>query len=229
MTPSARASKIFTLEAKGRETKLRTSFLGCVTKFIAAGAISAWGMCLLGSSPARGKEDVPERPIAPANEIENTDRKEGTLYLSDGKTHRGRVYTTPGKRLRIYRREKGEYLEFPIRAIARIEVEVEEERMEPEWRWKEAASDEKVYTGKAYPMRKLLTSITLADGETYKGDVSAPIYVLEEGAKKASRYLLHRRQKGEIDQTLKDLVYISRIDLGKVEKVKGEGGASENP
>jgi hypothetical protein len=53
--------------------------------------------------------------------------------------------------------------------------------------------------------------VKLVNGQTVTGGIVAPLYVLEGETK--SMHVLNKRQKGEIGQTLKDLVYIRRVEL----------------
>ena len=83
------------------------------------------------------------------------------------------------------------------------------EWMEREWRFKETTSDEKVYTGRSYPAREYLHTITLADGRKITGPLSTIVYVqprqtgpAETGQDRpppeAERFLLNKRNKGEL-------------------------------
>ena len=83
--------------------------------------------------------------------------------------------------------------------------------MEKEWRWKENANDEKVYTGREYPMRELETVLHLKDGRTLTGPLTTLIYVAN--ANGDQRFLLHKRQKGDPGMKLADLVYVKLVDF----------------
>ncbi|MHC4715011.1 MAG: hypothetical protein ACYTAN_17350, partial [Planctomycetota bacterium] len=99
---------------------------------------------------------------------------------------------------------------FRLSDISRIDVEIEEEWEEPFWYWKESGSDEKVYTGKTYPVRKYRTSVTFTDKRKITGTLSGLVYLeTENGEKKA--YTLYERQKGREGQKPEDLVYVKSI------------------
>ena len=101
-----------------------------------------------------------------------------------------------------------------------------------EWKFKETTSDEKIYTGRSYPAREYLHTITLHDGRTITGPLAAIVYVQpqqydssqpsEHAEPKAERFLLNKRNKGELGQELKSLVYVKRIKLGKEALEEGE-------
>ena len=93
--------------------------------------------------------------------------------------------------------------------------------MEKQWKFKEAASDEKMYTGRAYPAREYLYKVTLEDGRTLTGPASGIVYVQPESTSadstsaEAKRFVLHKRDKGELDAQLPSLVYVRWVKLGK--------------
>jgi hypothetical protein len=101
----------------------------------------------------------------------------------------------------------------PVPAIKRIEVTVQWERMDKEWRFKEAGNPEKIYTGREYPVRMLEWRLVLRNDHEIVGHIlGQPLYVSEGG--RAERFILHQRDKGEMGQALKDLVYVKRVEFG---------------
>ena len=86
--------------------------------------------------------------------------------------------------------------------------------MEDEWRFKENASDEKYFTGRSYPSREYNHKITLSNGQKIEGTLSGIVYVRAEAAENATRFLLHKRDKGNPGTDLKSLVYVRCIQLG---------------
>jgi hypothetical protein len=160
-----------------------------------------------------GEEAV--NPFAAAEEGgARKDAVPGYVELSSGAKAAGRIYTTRSRRLKIFNMEKGIYEYVPVPAVRKIETVVEWERMEKEWRFKEAGSTEKVSTGRSYPARKLAYRLTLVNGHTITGHIlGQPLYLAHEG--KADRFILHDRQKGPLDTTLEDLVYIRSVVLGQ--------------
>ena len=110
--------------------------------------------------------------------------------------------------------------------VRQIECTVKKEWMEREWKFKELTSSEKMYTGRSYPVREYEHAITLHDGRTISGGLSAVVYVqphdytpTEPGKYRtpaqAERFLLHKRHKGKIGEDLKSLRYVRRIKLGE--------------
>ncbi len=162
-------------------------------------------------------EDRPPtiEPFAP-----KTDRREdalpGRIEMSDGAVHRGLIHLTRDKRLKIFDRQLKRQREIPLRAVRRIECKVKREWMQKEWKFKETTSDEKIYTGRSYPAREYLHTITLRDGRTITGPLSALVYLrprAESSEKRpaAERFILHKRDKGEVGEKPDSLVYVKRI------------------
>ena len=156
----------------------------------------------------------PVSPLTPSGAPARQARPAAVVF-SDGSERSGQVWLTPGKRLSIFERAQEKYREFALADVARIDVDPEEESMERVWRWKEHASDEKVYTGETYPWRKYVTTLALRDREgkpqNVVGDMTAALYLQEDPEKKPVRLVIHRREKGEVGQTLQDLVYVTAV------------------
>ena len=159
--------------------------------------------------------EEPVNPFAAGEESGvRKDAVPGYVELSSGAKVPGRLYTTRAKRVKIFNREKELYEYVPVPAVRKIETVIEWERMEKEWRFKEAGSPEKVYTGRSYPARKFAYRLTLLGGHTITGHIlGQPLYLAREG--KTDRFVLHDRQKGPLDTTLEDLVYIKSVTLGR--------------
>ena len=200
--------------------------------------------------------EVGEKPVNPfAAGEEGGVRKDavpGYVELSSGAKVPGRIFTTRAKRVKIFNLQKEVYEYVPVPAIRKIETVLEWERMEKEWRFKEAGSPEKVYTGRSYPARKFAYRLTLLGGHTITGHIlGQPLYLArpsraslsrasrstqrlstggssdgsnDEG--KTDRFILHDRQKGPLDTTLEDLVYIKSVTLGReAYEEAGQGNA----
>jgi hypothetical protein len=128
--------------------------------------------------------------------------------------------------------------------IKQIDCNVLEEREEGEWRFKETASNEKVYTGRTYPSREYAHTVTLSDGRQIAGSVAGVIYVVpgdygapEAGQRRApvepEKFLLHKRDKGDFGQTLTALKYVKQVRLGEEAfqqgKAKAQSAAPDQP
>jgi len=129
----------------------------------------------------------------------------GVIVMSDGTTVSGRITTTEDKPLRVWDEQEKQYKDIPFSLIKSIEAEVLWERDEPEWHFKASGSDVKEFTGKTYPARETKFKLTLIDGQTADGGVVAPLFVGDK------TYVLHRRDKGEVGQTLRQLVYVKSV------------------
>jgi hypothetical protein len=170
--------------------------------------------------------------------------------MSDGQIFVGSVYMTRDKRLKMedsLRQVGGDgapddnsekrQREIPLRVVRQIEAKVEKEWIEKEWRFKELALDEKYYTGRTYPVRKCVYTVTLKDGRTITAPVAEIFYVkpyreLTDGARtdeepEPIRLMIHKRQKGDPGTTLKSLTYVKLIKLGEEAVEEGKKKAAE--
>jgi len=192
---------------------------------LVAGA--AGSVCLAGSPAGAGQPDIqfldPDDASAegsatspfgpPAGGPSRKDAVPGYLELSNGLKVPGHVYTTRGKRLKIFNLDRQVYEYVPVPACKTIEAVVEWARIEKQWRFKEAGDPEKIYTGKTYPVRKLAWRLTLRNGHRITGHIlGQPLYVEHNG--KRERFILHDRDKGPLGASLDDLVYIRRVAFG---------------
>ncbi len=152
----------------------------------------------------------------------------GYVELSSGLKMPGRIFTTRAKRLKVYNIEKEIYEYVPVPALKRIEAVVVWERQQRQWRFKEAGSTEKVYTGETYPARMLSYRLTLRNDHRITGDVlGQPLYIARED--RTDRFVLHKRRKGAVGESLEDLVYIRAVVFGReayeqaVMELRGKG------
>jgi hypothetical protein len=185
--------------------------------------------------PAPGTTAPAANPFGePGEAAARKDAVPGYIELSTGVKIPGKIYTTRAKRLKIYNvaRELNEYV--PVPAIARIDVTVEWERMDKEWRFKEPGNPEKVYTGREYPVRSLAWTLTLRNDHRIAGHIlGQPLVVERDG--RAVRFILHQRDKGEMGQTLADVKYIRSVVFGPeayqqaVEEAKAKAAAAAKP
>jgi hypothetical protein len=135
----------------------------------------------------------------------------GSLKLSNGQSVSGQLSTTLDQPIRVWVESEKQYHDIPFSLIKSMDAQVVWERDEQDWKFKESGSDIKEYSGKTYPARETSYTVTLNDGQTVTGSVSAPIYLRTPDGKKV--YVLHQRDKGEAGQTLKDLVYVQRVEF----------------
>lgn len=187
--------------------------------------------------PARAADPPTINPFGP-RALVREDAIAGYVEMSDGAVHPGQIYLTRDKRLKIYDEKLQRQREIPLRAIKQIECKVKKQWMEKEWKFKELAKSEKMYTGRTYPAREYVHVITLHDKRTITGPLSAIIYVQvpaaaagEPGAYSAraepQRYLLNKRNKGNVGDDLKALVYVKLIKLGYDALAEGRKKAAE--
>lgn len=137
----------------------------------------------------------------------------GSVILSNGESLEGWLHLTGSRRLRMFDRERKEAVHYRLGQLAELRVHVVRNRTEKVWRFKESASDTKVYTGDTY-CRKDFTATVVAkmggrerDLEVALGQV---VHVLpKEGERR--RFVLQPFMKGEINQPLEEMVHIAWI------------------
>ena len=79
---------------------------------------------------------------------EREDAMPGYLEMSDGSIHYGQLYMTRDKRFQVYDEKAQRQREVPLRVVKQLDCKVKKEWMEKEWKFKELAKDEKMYTGR---------------------------------------------------------------------------------
>jgi hypothetical protein len=142
--------------------------------------------------------------------------RQGTITLSNGEKISGRLTHTGNKPLRMWVEKDQEYHDIPFEVIQHIEAKVLWERDEKEWHFKESGSDIKEFTGKTYPVRETAYTLTLINGQTLTGGIVEPIYLArKEGP---ATFSLLKRDKGDVGKTLKELVYVARVDFDDAKK-----------
>ncbi|MCY2952323.1 MAG: hypothetical protein NTU53_10140 [Planctomycetota bacterium] len=151
------------------------------------------------------------QPTSPFTQKSNPDARAGALTLSNGQTLKGQIATTRENPLSIFDDKNKEYRDVPLTLIKSLEASINWERDEKEWQFKETGSDIKEYSGKTYPARELQYKVTLLNGQSITGGIVAPLYVSQND--KQQMFVLNKRQKGDLGQSLKDLLYIKRVDF----------------
>ena len=150
-------------------------------------------------------------PTSPLVDRQQEKVRAGSIALSDGTKLTGEISTTAGKPLRVYDDQAKQYVDVPIDSVASMKAEVVWEHDEQEWQFKLSGSDEKIYSGKTYPARELRYTITTTDGGKVSGEIAAPIYLKKDDSRQT--FILHKRDKGEVGQTLKQLVFVQSIEM----------------
>jgi len=192
-----------------------------------------------GDPQASGKPAA--NPFGGQGGVARKDAVPGYVELSTDLKVPGWIYTTRAARIRIYNLQREVYEYVPVPALKRIEAAVEWQRMDKEWRFKEAGNPEKVYSGREYPVRKVAYTLTLLNDHKIVGHIlGAPLYVDHNG--KVERFILHDRDKGPMGSSLADLKYIQAVEFGpeaynlaveelkrKAEAAAAKGGAGGRP
>lgn len=185
--------------------------------------IVAAGFAVAGDGdPPAGKPSGP-RPAAREGAFP------GCVELSDGTVLPGRVYFPRGQTLKVFDGKHERHRDVPLPAVSSVETLVLKAGKEKEWRPKEGACDEKVYTGRSYPVREYTHQVTLRDGRAILGPLSGVVCVEPAGGGAPRRFLLQQRDKGKPGSDLKSLVYVRRIRLGGQALEEGKKAAARAP
>jgi hypothetical protein len=220
--------------------------LHSVLRAVVGGALlAAWAVC----GAARAAEPPALNPFGAVRQ-DRDDAIPGYLEMSDGQIFVGSIYMTRDKRLKMEdsMRQVGggdgapddnsekRQREIPLKAVKQIEAKVEKEWVEKEWRFKELALDEKYYTGRTYPARKYVYTVTLKDDRKITAPVAEIFYVkpfreLTAGSRtdddtEPIRFMIHKRDKGEPGTTPKALTYVKLIKLGEDAVAEGKKKAA---
>jgi hypothetical protein len=188
-------------------------------------ACLALGLAIVAAVAAAADDPPAINPFGGAA-ADRDDAVPGYVELSDGSVHPGQVYLTRETKLKIFDEPEKKFRDVPLRVVKTIDCAVLKEWVEREWRFKENANDEKVYTGRNYPSREYVHTITLDDGRSVRGPLQAIVYVQPEG-RKAERYLLHKRDKGEVGTGLEALTYVRSVRLGDQALEEGKQKAAK--
>jgi hypothetical protein len=170
-----------------------------------------WLLSNATTAPSTQPDDVPAtEPSVLASPTMHDDSRPGVVTLSNGQVIRGRLSTTLREPLRVWIEDKKQFDDIPFSLIQSIQAQVVWERQEAEWKFAASGSDVKEFSGQTYPARQTDYVFTLKDGSTATGSVAGPIYV-ENPDEEKKVYILHKRDKGDDGQTLKDLVYVKSV------------------
>jgi hypothetical protein len=118
---------------------------------------------------------------------------------------------TPGAELKMQAASQIRVLD--LARVREIRLAPEKEEMDRNWRFKEAGQTAKEFFGEPYPVRYLQTTVVLAGGETITGHLYSTVLYVERG-EAAQKVLLPAKQHGNEGQSLKSLVYPTRISFG---------------
>jgi len=167
---------------------------------------------LLSQKPAAPATAPASQPASPFEaKRDGRGARAAVLTLSNGERVAGRFATTRDKPLRLWDEQDKEFRDIPIGLVKSMRAEILWERDEREWHFKDSGSDIKEYSGKTYPARETRYQFTLVNGQTVTGGVVAPLYLV--GEKETKLYTLNKRAKGEVGQTLKQLVYVRAVEF----------------
>lgn len=186
------------------------------------------------AQPASAPASAPagSSPLGPADRFSREDALPGVVVLSDGRVLPGEVFTTRDHDWEVWVESENRWRHVPPAAVLGIRAVVVEEGMELEWRWKEMGSDEKVFTGRSRPIRRLRWRFHLADGSDLTGDVKGQPIWIEHAGRRLGPFVLHERSAGDYGQNLQQLVYVRRVVFSlraMRQAIQAQAGASTAP
>ena len=167
------------------------------------------------TSAAAGIEPPAVNPLGRGDRFGRRDALPGIVILSDGKMLPGGLYTTRDKNWEVWVQSQQRWRHIPPIAVLSIRAVVVEEKADREWRWKEMGSDEKVFTGRTRPTRRLEWTFHLIDGSYLTGSVKGQPLWVESAQKRHGPFVLHERSAGNYGQSLKDLVYVKQVVISR--------------
>ena len=154
-------------------------------------------------------------PFGRSGRFRRPDAVPGVAILSDGTVHPGGLYTTRDRNWEVWVESEKRWRHIPPILVLSIRAAVIEEGMDKEWRWKEMGSDEKVFTGRTRPTRRLEWTFHLIDGSYLTGSVKGQPLWVESAQKRHGPFVLHERSAGNYGQSLKDLVYVKQVVISR--------------
>jgi len=169
-----------------------------------------------GSAPGAAATGEAPNPFRKSDlSFRRGDAMPGVIELSDGNQLPGGLYTTVEKPWIVWSEATKSWRRVDFLTLLSIEAVVEEERMELDWRWKGMGEPEKVYSGKKYPMRRMHWRFKLIDGSVVEGSTKGQPVFVELAGKVSGPFILGERMKGQLGQTLEDLVYVRKIVVSR--------------
>ncbi len=162
-------------------------------------------------SAATSKPVIPKERPQTMPGAENPEARMGVVILSNGEKIRASLATTREKPIRLWDDKDEKYKDIPFDLIKSAEAKITWERDEKEWHFIASGSDLKEFTGKTYPARELQYEVMLINGQKITGGIVSPIYATGSG--QTLTYVLNKRQKGDVGQTLKQLIYVKKVEL----------------
>jgi hypothetical protein len=169
--------------------------------------------------------------ILAATAAHGLERRPGTIKMSSGEELKGDIWFTDG-RLRIYEGldvADGKYVNVQQSELVSIVFSVKEQSMEKAWRFKNAGSDEKEYTGGEAPLINMKSDTKLASGKTLTGHLmTIPVFIRIKSPDgmdyEDKKFLLKYQHKGKSGEQYKDVIYVASIVFSDAAVAAGENG-----
>ena len=145
---------------------------------------------------------------------------EDSVLWSDGRTWSGTVRMAGDARLPLHDGKR--IRPVALAEIARIDWQVETQRMERAWTFVEAGRTEKRFEGEPYPVRHWKARIALRNGEVIPGHLISTVFYLEDD-EGTSRLVVKSKQRGQPGESPDDLVAPVLVQFGAGAESAGDG------
>ncbi len=140
------------------------------------------------------------------------------VLWSDGRTWNGTVRLSGDGRLPLH--DGTRIRPIALEELARIEWQVETQRIERAWTFVEAGRTEKRFQGEPYPVRHWKARVFLRNGEIIPGHLISTVFYLEDG-EAASRLVVRSKQRGNPGESTDDLIAPVELVLGARTDLQG--------
>jgi hypothetical protein len=131
------------------------------------------------------------------------------IEMSDGKALSGELSILGSRPLTIMPAGSPYERKILLDDIISISQIIEKQEMNKPWKYKEDGKIDKIYFDGTYPFVDFGSEVVLTNGQVVRGHIISIVFKFKgEGAKKI---FLYRQIKGEIGQTMSDIVYPVKI------------------
>ncbi len=167
------------------------------------------------TQPVRQAAATSRPATQPLAAVPRDDAWPGAVELSDGRVLAGMCHTTRDRPWEVYVQAERRWRRIPPLAVLSITAVVREESYENQWRWGGMGTPERVYTGRRRPFRRLEWTFRLADDSEITGTVKGQPLWVDSGGNQAGPFVLHERDKGRLDSTLEELLYVKHVVVSR--------------
>ncbi len=131
------------------------------------------------------------------------------IEMSDGKMLNGELALLGSRPLTMIPTDSSYERKILLEDIISISQVIEKQEMNKPWKYQEDGKVDKIYFEGTYPFMNFTTEVLLTNGQCVRGHIiSLPFRFKGKGPKKI---FLNKQEKGEVGQTMSDIVYPVKI------------------